>query len=69
MPSRDATDKRRAGETPVRDDGEGAGGGRRTQRARRGGRADTGSADGHLTPPPTLGVQIHFPPGSNKKQS
>lgn len=37
--------------------------------ARRGRRADTGAADGHLTPPPTLGAQIHFPPGSNKKQS
>lgn len=57
------------GTPPLHPDKGGAGGGRRTQRARRGGRADTGSADGHLTPPPTLGVQIHFPPGSNKKQS
>ena len=32
MPSRDGMDKRRTGETPVRDDGEGAGGGRRASR-------------------------------------
>ena len=47
----------------TREEQEGPGG------ARRGRRADTGAPDGHLTPPPTLGAQIHFPPGSNKKQS